>query len=394
MKSKRKICVVTSGRADYGHLQTLIAEIKSDADLQLQLVVTGMHLATQFGETYKFIERDGFKIDEKVDVLKFDNSVMGMTKTFGYTSQLFAETFHKIKPDIVVLLGDRYEILACAVAAYFARIPIAHIHGGEVTEGVIDEAMRHSITKMSAIHFATTEEYRNRVIQLGENPRYVYNFGAPCLDTIYKIEKISRDELARRLDFDFGQPVALVTYHPVTLDNKNPQMQVEALLKAVEKTSFNYIFTKANVDSGGETINQMIATLCRKKSTQCKLYDNLGQFLYYNCMHHCAFMLGNSSSAIIESPSFALPAINVGDRQRNRILADNIVSVADTTKAILDGIKKVRSVDFVQKCQRVKNPYDKYHDGSVSRRIKDVLKKITLSDKLIKKHFYDLPKKF
>lgn len=387
---KRKICVVTGSRADYGLLCGLLSEIKADAKLKLQLAVTGMHLSKDHGLTYKRIEKDGFAINAKVVTLQFDDSENGITKAIGLGTQRFADAFKKLKPDVVVVLGDRYEILSAAVAAYIAKIPLAHIHGGEITQGLIDEGIRHSITKMANVHFATTNIYRKRIIQMGEYPKTVFNFGAPGLDQMYRMKFLTKKELADQLKFELDGNTAVVTYHPVTLEKQSPIVQVEALLKSIEKFALKTIFTLSNADTRGSKINKMIEVFCKKNPMQYRLVANLGQFLYYNCLKHFDVMIGNSSSGIIEAPSFKMPVVNIGDRQKARLKPKNVIDANYSQKDITRGIKKAISKQFRSSLKNIRNPYDRYRDGGSSRRIKEVLKTIELDEGLIKKKFYNL----
>ncbi len=390
MTKKRKICMVTGARSDYGHLYWLMKSLCDDRKLSFQLVVTGMHLSKEFGSTYKMIKRDGFKIDAKVDILHFGYTEKGITQAVGLGCQKFAEVFDRLDPDIVVLLGDRFEMLAACVAAYISKRVIAHIHGGEKTEGLIDEGIRHAITKMATLHFTTTEEYRRRVIQMGEGPGRVYNFGAPGLDHIYQTKLLSKDELQKVLNFKFKNKVAIITYHPVTLEHESPLKALNQMLMAIEKSDIQAIFTKANADPYGQIINNRIKGFCAKHPYRFRLFDNLGQTLYYSCLKHCDVMIGNSSSGLIEAPSFQLPVINIGDRQRNRVKAKNVIDVKETKKEIKAGIKLALGQAFRKKMRSVINPYDRFKDGRTSNRIKAVLKNISIRDSLIKKTFYDM----
>ncbi|MDO8579991.1 MAG: UDP-N-acetylglucosamine 2-epimerase, partial [Candidatus Omnitrophota bacterium] len=274
---KRKICVVTGSRSDYGHLSGLMKEIQNDRQLQLQVVVTGMHLSPRFGSTYKIVKRDGFPVNNKVDILRFNDSPVGIVQSIGLGCRLFAQQFSKIKPDMVVLLGDRYEMLAAAISAYMLRIPIVHLHGGESSEGAVDEGIRHSITKMALYHFAAAEPYRQRIIQLGEDPKRVFNYGAPGLDTLHHARLLNKKELSRELNFDLEGPVAIITYHPVTLDHQSVHGQIQIILKTIGRFSFKAIFTQANADAQGNIINQHIHEFCSRHPRRYKFIKNLGQ---------------------------------------------------------------------------------------------------------------------
>ncbi|KXS40470.1 MULTISPECIES: UDP-N-acetylglucosamine 2-epimerase [unclassified Candidatus Frackibacter] len=387
---KRKICVVTGTRAEYGLLYWLMKEIDSDPNLELQIITTGMHLSPEFGLTYKKIEEDGFKIDKKVEMLMSSDTEVGITKSVGLGCIGFADAYDELKPDIVVVLGDRFEVLAAAIAAMIAKIPIAHLHGGEITEGAIDESIRHSLTKMASTHFPATKEYARRVIQMGEKPRRVFNFGAPGLDNIHKLDLLSRTELENELNFQLASKTAIVTYHSVTLENNTAHNQIENLLKAIEKFEMNVIFTKANADTSGRVINEKIEKFTNKEPEKYKLFDNLGQVRYLSALKHVDIMIGNSSSGLIEGPSFKIPVVNVGDRQKGRIKADNVIDCGYGYHEIKEAIKKGFSVDFKDKIKEVVNPYDKHEDGKTSCRIKNVLKEIEINEEFIKKSFYDI----
>lgn len=382
--------MVTGSRADYGLLYEFLKEVKKDKALKLQLVVSGMHLSKEHGMTYKTILKDGFDIDEKVNVLRFDDTSLGVTESIGLGCRLFAKAFFRLKPDWVVLLGDRFEILSSAIAAYMARIPIAHIHGGESTQGVVDEGIRHSITKMATLHFVSTEDYRKRVIQMGERPESVFNFGAPGLDVVHKQKLLNKRELARELRMDLSRPTALVTFHPETLNGKSPAAQIKGICSALKQTNMRAIFTKANADMGGRSINETIKKFCLQNGRNNRLFDSLGQLRYMSCLQHCDIMVGNSSSGIIEAASFGIPVVNIGDRQKGRVRGTNVIDVQGTKSGILAGIKKGLSKPFARRISRKPNPYERYRDGKVSRRIKDKIKSTKIAQHLLKKQFYDL----
>ncbi|SJZ43852.1 UDP-N-acetylglucosamine 2-epimerase [Selenihalanaerobacter shriftii] len=387
---KRKLCVITGTRAEYGLLYWLMKEISGDSDLELQIITTGMHLSPEFGLTYKRIEKDGFRIDKKVEMLMSSDTEIGITKSVGLGCIGFADAYDELEPDIVVVLGDRFEILAAAVAAMIAKIPIAHLHGGEITEGAIDESIRHSLTKMASTHFPATEEYARRIVQMGENPKRVFNFGAPGLDNIYKLDLLSRIELEKELNFQLGSKTAIVTYHPVTLEDDTVYNQIESLLTAIDEFEMNVIFTKANADTYGRVINEKIESFTNKNPKQYKLFDNLGQLRYLSALEHVDIMIGNSSSGLIEGPSFKIPVVNVGDRQKGRIKADNVIDCGYGYHEIKEAIKKGFSFDFKDKIKKIVNPYDKHGDGKTSYRIKETLKGLELDEHLIKKEFYDI----
>ena len=368
----------------------LLKAVKNDPDLKLQIVVTGMHLSPRFGSTYREIEQDGFRIDRRVDILRFDDSESGIAKTIGTGSQLFADAFKDLRPDLVVIFADRFEMLAASIAAYVAKVPIAHLHGGETSQGVIDEAFRHAITKMSHIHFPATEVYRNRIIQLGENPKHVFNFGSMGLEGLHHLRLLTRSQLEERLRFNLDGRVALCTYHPVTLEKSNPGEQIEGMLKALKRSELKVIFSKSNADTHGSLINGRLRKFCRSNPGKYMLIENLGQLLYLSCLKHCDVMVGNSSSGIIEAASFKMPVVNIGDRQKGRIRNKNIIDVGYAERDITKGIKRALSSEFKKSLNGLKNPYDRFADGKVSLRIKDKLKIISLNEQMIKKAFFDI----
>jgi len=388
--NKRKITVVTGTRADYGLLYWLLKEIDGDEELELQLVVTGMHLSPEFGLTYKEIEKDGFNIEEKVEILLSSDSEIGVTKATGLGCISFSETFSKLNPDMVVVLGDRFEILSASIAAMIARIPLIHLHGGETTQGVIDESIRHSIAKMATYHFPATEEYRKRIIQLGENPKRVFNFGMPGLDNIYQLDLLSKEELENKLNFKFDNKVAIVTYHPVTLENNNAENQIDNILEAIDNNDIKVIFTKSNADTYGRIINKKIKKFVEKDKSNYMFVDNLGQLNYLSVLKNADLMIGNSSSGLTEAPSFKLPVVNIGDRQKGRVKAKNVIDTSYENEDIDRGIKNALSIKFVNSLKGMENPYDKFEDGKTSYRIKEKLKKLKLDKDILKKKFYDI----
>jgi UDP-N-acetylglucosamine 2-epimerase (non-hydrolysing)/GDP/UDP-N,N'-diacetylbacillosamine 2-epimerase (hydrolysing) len=388
--NKRKICVVTTSRADYGLLYWLMKEIQDDSDLKLQIIAAGMHLEPKFGLTYKIIEKNGLRINAKVNMSMTDDTEIGVAKSIGIGCEIFANAFSKLKPDIIVLLGDRFELISAAISALIAKIPIAHIHGGETSQGAIDEAIRHSITKMSAIHFACTEVYKKRIIQLGENPRFVFNYGAPGLDNIKKLKLLCKNDLQKELDFEFNGEIAIITYHPVTLEKDDSRNQIVIILNVLKSFEFKAIFTMANADIGGSKINEEIQKFCKKNPKKYKFFSNLGQVNYLSCLKNFDLMIGNSSSGIVESISFKIPVVNIGDRQKGRIKAENVIDVKCSKTEIKKAIQLALSKYFKDKIKNINNPYDKYNDGKVSYRIKEKLKRIRINENLIKKKFYDI----
>lgn len=386
MAEKRKICVVTGTRAEYGLLYWLMKEIQDDPELTLQIVATGMHLSPEFGLTYKKIEEDGFRIDEKVEMLLSSDTPVGIAKSIGLGVIGFADALAHLHPDVMVVLGDRYEIFAAAQAAMIARIPIAHIHGGETTEGAFDEAMRHAVTKMSYLHFTAAEAYRRRVIQLGEAPERVFNYGAPGLDNIAKLQLLEKEAFEKAIDFQLGKLSFLITYHPVTLSEKDPAQYIDALFEAIDRfPEAKIIFTKANADTASRIINQRIDRYVEKNPHRAKAFTSMGQILYLSAVKHADVVIGNSSSGIVETPALKKPTINIGKRQQGRLKATSIIDCEENEAAILEAIKESLSPDFRETVKSAVNPYGM---GDASIKIKETLKNISLKNILMKK-FYD-----
>ena len=386
MDNKRKICVVTGSRAEYGLLYWLMKEIQNDLDLELQLIVTGMHLSPEFGLTYTEIEKDGFVINKKIEMLLSSDTSIGISKSMGLAQISFAEAFDNLKPDLIVVLGDRYEIFSTASAAMIACIPIAHLHGGETTEGAFDEAIRHSITKMSHMHFTATEEYRNRVIQLGEQPSRVYNVGALGIENINRLDLLSKDEFEDSINFKLGLKNILVTFHPVTLENNTSKNQFQELLNAIDELKeTKIIFTKANADTDGRVLNRMVDQYVLDK-TNAIAFTSLGQLRYLSAMQYVDVVIGNSSSGIIEFPSFKKPTINIGDRQKGRIQAESVINCIPEKKSILKSIEKSYSPKFIKKFSIIENPYG---NGNTAPKILEIIKSIELNN-IIKKQFYNI----
>jgi UDP-N-acetylglucosamine 2-epimerase (non-hydrolysing)/GDP/UDP-N,N'-diacetylbacillosamine 2-epimerase (hydrolysing) len=388
MTTKRKICIVTGTRAEYGLLYWLMKEIGADPDLQLQLIATGMHFSPEFGLTYQQIEADGFTIDAKVEMLLSSDSPVGIAKSMGLGVIGFADALDRLKPGILVVLGDRFEILAATQAAMVARIPIAHIHGGEATEGLIDEAIRHAVTKMSHLHFTAAEPYRKRVIQLGEAPGRVFNTGAVGLDNLIQLNLLNRAELEKALDFKLNSaPVILCTYHPVTLSESDAGYVLGELFKALDRLpSAKVVFTKGNADMGGRVINQMIDDYALKNPKRVAAFVSLGQVRYLSLLREADVVLGNSSSGIVEAPTARIPTVNIGDRQRGRLKAPSIIDCDESVDSILIAIEKALSPEFQKIAAKGETYFGK--DGA-SRRIKQILKEISLEGILLK-HFHDL----
>jgi UDP-hydrolysing UDP-N-acetyl-D-glucosamine 2-epimerase len=362
-------------------------EIQGDPELDLQVIATGMHLSPEFGLTYKVIEEDGFVINSKVEMLLSSDTSVGIAKSIGLGVIGFADALDRLKPDILVLLGDRYEILAAAQAGMTARIPMAHLHGGEATEGLIDEAIRHAVTKMSHFHFVAAEPYRKRVIQLGEQPEHVITVGALGLDNINKLTLMNRVKLEDSIDFRLGKTNFLVTYHPVTLSKNSPQNAVEELFKALDAfPNAKAIITKPNSDTDGRVICSLVDHYVAQNPGRIKAFTSLGQVRYLSAMSLVDVVIGNSSSGLIEAPAFRKPSINLGDRQKGRLRADTIIDCGEDSAEIISAITKAISPDFQKLLRNAKSPYGY---GNASQLIKDHLKSAQLEN-ILQKKFYDL----
>lgn len=386
----KKICVATGTRAEYGLLKPLIDKIYHSEDLELQLAVTGMHLSTEFGLTYQEIERDGYPITAKIEMLLSSDTPVGITKSMGLALIGFADYFAMYQPDLVVILGDRYEMLMAASAALVARIPIAHIHGGERTEGAIDDAIRHSITKMSQLHFVTTEEYRKRVIQLGEQPQSVYNVGALGVENVKQVQLLEKEQLEKEIEFAFSEKTVMVTFHPVTLEHMTAEKQFDNLLAVLEKhKELKIIFTKANSDTDGRVINRMIDNFVKANSDRCIAYTSLGQLRYLSAVRLCCAVIGNSSSGIIEVPSFKIPTVNIGDRQKGRVCARSVLICGNTIPEIQEAVNKALSPEFIESLSEITNPYE---GEDTSQRILEIIAKELQQGIELKKSFYNVEK--
>ncbi|WP_149722143.1 UDP-N-acetylglucosamine 2-epimerase [Campylobacter concisus] len=382
----RKICVVTSTRAEYGLLYWLLKEISADSELKLQLIVTGMHLSPEFGLTYKEIEKE-FKIDKKIEILSSSHTSLDICAEMARVYEKFAPALVELKPDILVLLGDRYEIFGVAGVASIMQIPIAHIHGGETTQGAFDEAFRHSITKMSHIHFAATNEYANRIIQLGEDPNRVFNVGGTSIENIKKLNLLSKEEFEKSIKFKLAKKNILITFHPATLENSSAREQFSEILKALDGLEdTNFIFTKANSDTDGDVINKMIDEYVSENSQKAVAFASLGQLRYLSAIKFVDIVLGNSSSGLLEVPSFKKATINIGDRQKGRARASSVIDVMPAKEEILAAIKRAYSKEFEQTLKDTINPYD---GGNPSKKMVKILKEIKL-DGILKKKFYDI----
>lgn len=380
----RNICVVTGSRAEYGLLYWLMKGIQDEPDLKLQVIATGMHLSPEFGLTYKVIEQDGFTIDAKVEMLLSSDTPVGIAKSIGLGVIGFADALDRLKPDMLVLIGDRFEILAAAQAALVARIPIAHIAGGDTTEGAFDEAIRHSITKMSHLHFVTNEDAVLRVRQLGENPEHIYLVGNPGLDHLKRMPLLDQSTLEKELGFQFKQKNILVTFHPTTLDDQPAAVQCKELLLALDALGpdVGIIFTKPNADTDGRVLIRMIDTFVANH-VNAKAYTSLGQLRYLSSMSLVDAVVGNSSSGLYETPSFGIPTVNIGDRQKGRLQAASVLNCPVGSHIIRQTINKAFHFD----CHGVINPYG---DGDSSVKIIATLKNAFDPKQLLQKHFYAL----
>jgi UDP-N-acetylglucosamine 2-epimerase (non-hydrolysing)/GDP/UDP-N,N'-diacetylbacillosamine 2-epimerase (hydrolysing) len=383
MKERRKICVITGSRAEYGLLYWLLREIQDDPDLELQLIATGMHLSPEFGLTYKIIEEDGFRIAAKVEMLLSSDTPVGIAKSVGVGVMGFAEALERLAPDLMVVLGDRFEILAAVQAALVARIPVAHVAGGDITLGAFDDAIRHSITKMSHLHFVTNEEAGHRVRQLGENPAHIFNVGSPGIDYLKRLNLLGRDELQTALNFPLRSKNLLITFHPATLESQPAVEQFQALLSALDRLGgdFGLIFTKPNADNEGRALIHLLEEFVATRN-QAVAFTSLGQ-LYLSTLALMDAVVGNSSSGLYEAPSFKKPTVNIGDRQKGRLQAASVLNCPPNPEAIHETILAALALD----CSEVVNPYG---DGESSKKILKVIKHIEDYQGLILKKFFDI----
>lgn len=384
---RKRICVLTATRAEYGLLKTIIKALDIIEDFDVRVVATGAHLSPEFGLTYKEIERDGIAIDEKIEILLSADSPSAITKTMGLAMISFADYFERLKPDLLIVLGDRYETLAVSAAAMIQRIPIAHLYGGEITEGAIDESIRHSITKLSYLHFTSTEEYRRRVIQLGESPDRVFCVGAIAIENILNEKLMSKAELEEAINFKLDKPYAMVTFHPVTLGDKGSEYYMKNLLKVCKAyKDMKFIFTKANADTDGRIINQLVDEYVGINNNAVA-FASLGMTKYLSALKYCTMIIGNSSSGLIEAPSFGIPTVNIGDRQKGRIQASSVINCESTVIGIEKAVKLALSPEFRKKASEVKNPYG---EGKTSVKVVAVIRDFLMKDIInLKKKFYD-----
>lgn len=383
----RKVCVITGTRAEYGLLKRLMKRIQAEQTLVLQLVVTGMHLSPEFGLTYQEIEADGFQIDKKVEILTSSDTPVGISKSMGLGLIGFADAYAELKPDILIILGDRFEMLAAASAALAARIPIAHLHGGEATEGLMDEAIRHSITKMSHLHFVAADVYRKRVIQLGEEPDRVFLVGAMGIDAISHIQLMGRQDLEASLGFKFAERNLLVTFHPVTLEANSAASQIDELLAALaDRRDTRIIFTLPNADTEGRTLIDRIERFVGSHSNAVA-YPSLGQLRYLSCLAQVDGVVGNSSSGLIEAPAFKIGTVNIGARQAGRLSASSVINCGPERREIGAAIDKLYSAGFRSALTKVYNPYG---EPGATEKIVSIIESISLTG-ILKKRFYDQP---
>ena len=382
----RKICFVTGTRAEYGLLSRLMRLVKEDNDLQLQVIATNMHLMPEYGETYKEIEKDGFTIDKKVYMHKPSDDAHGIISSMAEEMQGMNDALSELKPDILVLLGDRYEILVAAQVALIHRVPIAHIHGGEVTEGAFDDAIRHSVTKMSSLHFTSCEEYRHRVIQMGEQPSRVFDVGSLGVENIKAVPLMTKDELEASLDFKIDTQTILVTYHPVTLGG-DPAKDIREFLDALDQfKDLKVIFTMPNSDTGRDAIALAVENYVEKHSNSAKAYTSLGLKRYLSTLQFVKAAVGNSSSGIIEVPSFGIPTLNIGDRQKGRLASKSVVNCGTSKDEVIAGLKLCLSEEMQKAAKTYENPYAKPYTANL---IYQELKNVELAG-LNLKTFYDL----
>lgn len=382
----RKICVITGTRAEYGLLRWVMQGIKDDSELTLQIIATGMHLSPEFGLTYREIEQDGFNIDRKVEMLMSSDTPVGIAKSMGLGLLGFADALNGLAPDLIVVLGDRFEIFSAVAAALVARIPVAHLHGGEATEGLVDEAIRHAITKMSHLHFVAAEPYRQRVIQLGEQPERVFLVGGLGIDSIKRLKLLDRTALEASLDFKLGPKNLLITFHPVTLETSTAENQMQELLAALTDLSdTKLIFTLPNADTDGRAMIKMVEQFVIEHPN-ARAYTSLGQLRYLSCVAQVDGVVGNSSSGLAEVPSLKKGTINIGDRQRGRLQAASIINCKPNRQSITGALEQLYSAGFHAKLSQVSNPYG---EGGASTAIISAIKKASL-DGLLKKNFYDL----
>ncbi len=379
----KKICFVTVSRSDWGVFCPLLKEIENSKVLRYQLIVSGSHLSKSFGYTIKEIEKDGFEISHKVEMLLDSDDPTSISKSIGVGVEGFSKAYEILKPDIIFLLGDRFETLAAAVASLPFNFPIAHMHGGEETEGAFDNLIRHSVSKMSHIHFVALKEYKNRLIKMGEECKRIFVVGAPSLDNLRKIKLLDKYSLEKEISFSLDPEPLLVTFHPVTLEYEKTEFYIKELLKALKKLNLPLIFTMPNADTYNSIIRREILNFS-KEYKNCKVFENLGTKIYFSLMKYSKAMVGNSSSGIIEAPSFKLPVVNIGMRQGGRFKSKNVIDTGYSSEEIIKGIKMATSKDFKSNLKYLKNPYG---DGFSSKRILKILEDLEINEEFLRKKY-------
>lgn len=388
MNEPRKICFITGTRADYGLLSRLMRLVADSPACRLQVIATNMHLLPEYGETYREIEADGFAIDERVEMRKPSDTPEGIVASMAQEMAGMNTALQRLQPDMAVILGDRYEMLVAATVCMMHRIPIAHLHGGEITEGATDDATRHCITKMASLHFTATEEYRQRVIQMGEQPDRVFNVGAPGVENMKAVPLMSRAELEESLGFDLSRPFVLATYHPVTLGSRTAADEIADFLLALDsRPDVNVIFTMPNSDQGGDEMRRQIEEYCQARPSRCRAYASLGMRRYLSLMQLAQAVIGNSSSGLIEAPSAHIPTLNIGDRQKGRACGQSVIDCDSSAPSIAEGLSVALSPEMQAAARAAANPYEK--EGT-ARLIFDVISACPLAD-LQRKHFYQIP---
>ncbi len=382
----KNILVVTGSRADYGLLKRLMKLINLDLEMRLQIIATGSHFTSRHGLTYKEIEEDGFQIDFKVDAIENIIDSNSTARAMGKIQIEITKILCEVKPDLMVVLGDRYETLSAVISALLSKVPVAHIHGGEITTGAFDDAIRNAITKMSHLHFTATEISRNRVIQMGERPENIFNFGGLGVDSIQNFNFLSREDVEINLGKKFGAKNLLVTYHPETLSKRLPSEQIKILLDALStKKDINLIFTGVNADPGSDEISRAINRFVQSNSN-AKYYPSLGQTVYLSTLLYCDGVVGNSSSGILEAPTLKKPTINIGNRQLGREMAESVINCELDGGSITKSIDTIYSREFKRILSGVSSPYG---SGGTSLKIFEVIKKFDLSN-LVLKSFHEL----
>lgn len=388
----KRVCIVTATRAEYGLLKPIILKLQAQNNLEVRVVATGMHLSPEFGMTCQEIKQDGIRLDRKIEILLSADTSSAISKSMGLAMISFADYFSERKPDLLIVLGDRYEILAVATTAMNARIPIAHLYGGDITEGAVDDVVRHAITKMSYFHFTATREHRRRVIQMGESPERVFWVGAMSVENACNVKKLSMHDLQEQIAFYWNrdlEKMAVVTFHPVTLEDDTAREQFQNILNALDYfEDLKVIFTKANADAGGRVINHMIDDYVNEHPQKSKAYTSLGQLRYLSAVSLADVVIGNSSSGLSEVPTFHVPTVNIGDRQRGRVCGKTVISCGVAEKEITDAIQKALSQTFRNEICNEKNPYEK--KGTSDAIVKILTENLNKNNIDLKKHFYDL----